>query len=164
MRLNYCTHGKYCQTDKQISARLSSQTVVTAHTQVLLPLPTLIANRNYSLTIIKVFKIFLTCTVSLPEVCDFAQVMEDDEHYVDDPKNPQFQHHGGEYAYQGGNSGGDFEGECFQGEHEGYQASGQLPCSRCGLLCSEDTKGHNALSDKYHWFHLASAARCSHIS
>ena len=50
--------------------------------------------------------------------------MEDDEHYVDDPKNPQFHHHGGEYAYQGGNSGGDFEGEGFQGEHEGYEASG----------------------------------------
>ncbi len=56
--------------------------------------------------------------------------MEDDEHYVDDPKNPQFQHHGGEYAYQGGNSGGDFEGEGFQGEHEGFEASGTVhqPC------------------------------------
>ncbi len=52
--------------------------------------------------------------------------MEDDEHYVDDPKNPQFQHHGGEYAYQGGNSGGDFEGEGFQGEHEGFEASGTV--------------------------------------
>ena len=51
--------------------------------------------------------------------------MEDDEHYVDDPNNPQFHHHGGEYAYQGGNSGGDFEGEAFQGDHEGYEASGQ---------------------------------------
>lgn len=52
--------------------------------------------------------------------------MEDDEHYVDDPNNPQFHHHGGEYAYQGGNSGGDFEGEgIFQGDHEGYEASGQ---------------------------------------
>ncbi len=60
--------------------------------------------------------------VSMPYL--HAQVMEDDEHYVDDPKNPQFQHHGGEYAYQGGNSGGDFEGEGFQGEHEGYEASG----------------------------------------
>lgn len=50
--------------------------------------------------------------------------MEDDEHYVDDPNNPQYHHHGGEYAYQGGNSGGDFEGEGFQGEHEGYEASG----------------------------------------
>ena len=51
--------------------------------------------------------------------------MEDDEHYVDDPNNPQFHHHAGEYAYQGGNSGGgDFEGEGFQGEHEGYEASG----------------------------------------
>ena len=57
--------------------------------------------------------------------------MEDDEHYVDDPKNPQFQHHGGEYAYQGGNSGGDFEGEGFQGEHEGFEASGTVhqPCT-----------------------------------
>lgn len=57
--------------------------------------------------------------------------MEDDEHYVDDPKNPQFQHHGGEYAYQGGNSGGDFEGEGFQGEHEGFEASGTMhqPCT-----------------------------------
>ena len=60
--------------------------------------------------------------------------MEDDEHYVDDPNNPQFQHHGGEYAYQGGNSGGDFEGEGFLGDHEGYEASGQdvvpinVPC------------------------------------
>ena len=51
--------------------------------------------------------------------------MEDDEHYVDDPNNPQYQHHGGEYAYQGGNSGGDFESEGFQGEHEGYEASGK---------------------------------------
>ncbi|KAL3131529.1 hypothetical protein ABBQ38_007832 [Trebouxia sp. C0009 RCD-2024] len=51
------------------------------------------------------------------------KVMEDDEHYVDDPNNPQYHHHGGEYAYQGGNSGGDFEGEGFQGEHEGYEAS-----------------------------------------
>ena len=58
--------------------------------------------------------------------------MEDDEHYVDDPKNPQFQHHGGEYAYQGGNSGGDFEGEGFYGEHEGYEASGNFPIPGCG--------------------------------
>jgi hypothetical protein len=64
------------------------------------------------------------------------QVMEDDEHYVDDPKNPQFQHHGGEYAYQGGNSGGDFEGEGFQGEHEGFEASGTVhqPCT-CITVC-----------------------------
>ncbi len=62
--------------------------------------------------------------------------MEDDEHYVDDPKNPQFQHHGGEYAYQGGNSGGDFEGEGFQGEHEGFEASGTVhqPCT-CITVC-----------------------------
>lgn len=53
-----------------------------------------------------------------------VQVMEDDEHYVDDPNNPQYHQHGGEYAYQGGNSGADFEGEGFQGEHEGYEASG----------------------------------------
>ena len=59
--------------------------------------------------------------------------MEDDEHYVDDPNNPQYQHHGGEYAYQGGNSGGDFEGEGFQGEHEGYEASGKSPLSNLFL-------------------------------
>lgn len=62
------------------------------------------------------------------------QVMEDDEHYVDDPKNPQFHHHGGEYAYQGGNSGGDFEGEGFQGDQEGYEASGIYPLFKFVLL------------------------------
>lgn len=82
---------------------------------------------------------FLDCCLNI--VLWFGQVMEDDEHYVDDPKNPQFQHHGGEYAYQGGNSGGDFEGEGFHGEHEGYEASGNFPIPGCGTdntaLCFE---------------------------
>ena len=51
--------------------------------------------------------------------------MDDDEHYVDDPNNPQYQHFGGEYAYQAGHSGEDFEGDGFQGEHAGYEASGK---------------------------------------
>lgn len=61
--------------------------------------------------------------------------MEDNEHYVDDPNNPQFQQHGGEYAYQGGNSGVDFEGEGFQGEHEGYEASGMYHTIAAGDFC-----------------------------
>jgi hypothetical protein len=85
-----------------------------------------------------VFSAWHTCSL---------QVMEDDEHYVDDPKNPQFQHHGGEYAYQGGNSGGDFEGEGFQGEHEGFEASGTVhqPCRHTTVCCT-----HSGLSTTLH--------------
>lgn len=50
--------------------------------------------------------------------------MDDDEHYVDDPNNPQYEHVGGEYAYQAGHSGEDFEGDGSLGENVGYAASG----------------------------------------
>ena len=62
------------------------------------------------------------------------QVMDDDEHYVDDPNNPQYQHFGGEYAYQAGHSGEDFEGDGFQAEHAGYEASGDLTLLCYGLI------------------------------
>lgn len=85
--------------------------------------------------------------------------MEDDEHYVDDPNNPQFHHHGGEYAYQGGNSGGDFEGEGFHGEHEGYEASGNCYTIVASFLSSLLCMIMNLMS---HHITVATLCRSSH--
>ncbi|KAL0032721.1 hypothetical protein WJX79_005609 [Trebouxia sp. C0005] len=61
------------------------------------------------------------------------KVMEDDEHYVDDPKNPQFQHHGG-----------------FQGEHEGFEASdGDIYGSEGQYIRYEEGDWDEAYDEQY---------------